>query len=120
VLHILLNACPPEVHQSSQGWQLLTDLGPGGVAGRELMMGGQRFDGLHLSVQSACDLQRRGKRSPKILSVELSKSIFTTISHDLAPMKMSIITGHGFWLPHRSTKILHVPYQFFLPFKEPI
>jgi hypothetical protein len=56
VLHLLLNTCPPEVHQGRQGWQLLAPLGPGGVTGREWVTGGHCFYGLHLRVQPACDL----------------------------------------------------------------
>lgn len=56
VLHILLNTCPPEVHQGRHGWPRLTHLGPGGVTGRALVTGGPCFPGLHLRVQPACDL----------------------------------------------------------------
>lgn len=55
----LLYPCPPEVHEPCPGGQLLPHLGLGSVTGRELMTGGQRFNGLPLREHSVRDLGRR-------------------------------------------------------------
>ena len=68
VLHILLNTCPPEVHQGRHGRQWLADLAPGTLTGQELMLDGQRFYGVHLRVQSTGDL--RGRLRGGVVDVE--------------------------------------------------
>ncbi len=56
MLHILVDALPPEVHQGSQGTGLLADLGHGVVTGRQRMALRSHFDGLNRRLQVAFNL----------------------------------------------------------------
>ena len=49
---------PPEVHHGRQVWQLLTDLGHGGVTDRQLLALCPPFNGRHRRLQVACHLGR--------------------------------------------------------------
>ena len=56
LLQILLDACPPKIHEGGQGRQLVTDFFQGVVPYRELMALGSCFDRFNRRLELACHL----------------------------------------------------------------